>query len=205
MQKLKTVLTLDDDNDILVILERILKNAGFHPILAQTPTQARELMEEHLPHLIITDLNMEPENGQSFIRSIRKNRKFDNVPVIVLSSVNEFQAVKDVMSLGIADYAIKPIQAQVILRKIKKALLHHDFLRTDLAPNENSMIDIKLEAEIISLDEEDFELKGSFKLTSKEKIKIESTEINGEFPVSSKMKTYVRAGIFTNEIHRKMK
>ena len=203
MQKPKTILALDDDGDILKILERILKNAGFNPILAQTPEEARKLMAEHLPNLVVTDLNMEPENGQSFIRSIRKNRLYDDIPIIVLSAVNEFASVKDVMSLGINDYVIKPIQTQTILRKLKKALLHQDFLKWDKIPQSQAVVEIKIDAEIISLDEEGMEIKGPFKLAGNKKIHVESDAINGHLSVSSKMKTYVSAGVFINEIDRK--
>lgn len=203
MQKPKTILALDDDGDILKILERILKNAGFNLILAQTPEEARKLMAEHLPNLVITDLNMEPENGQSFIRSIRKNRQYDDIPIIVLSAVNEFASVKDVMSLGINDYVIKPIQTQTILRKVKKALLHQDFLKWDKIPQSQAVVEIKIDAEIISLDEEGMEIKGPFKLAGNRKIHVESDVINGHLNVSSKMKTYVSAGVFINEIDRK--
>lgn len=203
MQKSKTILALDDDSDILKILERILKNAGFNLILAQTPEEARKLMKEHLPNLVITDLNMLPENGQSFIRSIRKNRQYDDIPIIVLSAVNEFSSVKEVMSLGITDYVIKPIQSQTILRKVKKALLHQDFLKWDKVPPSQAIVTIKLDAEIISLDTEGLEVRGPFKLAGGKKIDIESDAINGNLNVSSKMKTYVSAGIFINEIDRK--
>lgn len=203
MQKSKTILALDDDGDILKVLERILKNAGFNLILAQTAEEARKLMKEHLPNLVITDLNMEPENGQSFIRSIRKNRQYDDIPIIVLSAVNEFSSVKEVMSLGIADYAIKPIHPQTILRKVKKALLHQDFLKWEKIPPSQTSVTIKIDAEIISLGTEDLEVRGPFKLAGSKKINIVSDAINGNLNVSSKMKTYVSAGIFINELERR--
>ena len=107
MSKTKIILAVDDDGDILKILERIVTAAGFEIMLAESPGEARKLMEVKIPHLILTDLNMEPEDGQSFIASIRKQRKYDDIPIIVLSAVNKFNSVKKVMGLGIADYAIK--------------------------------------------------------------------------------------------------
>lgn len=202
MQKPKTVLTLDDDNDILIVLERILKNGGFKPILAKCPDEARALMDQYLPHIIITDLNMEPEDGQSFIRSIRQQRKFDDIPIIVLSAVNEFEAVKKVMTLGISDYSIKPIHSQTILRKIKKAILHQDYLKIEKISKEHEEINIELPAEIMAEDENGMELKGSFKLAGHTNVKIESEKINGEYRVSSKLKNYIAAGVFVNEIEK---
>lgn len=109
MSKIKTILAVDDDGDILKILQRILVGAGFDVMLAQSPEEARKILSERIPHLILTDLNMAPESGQSFISGIRKQKKYDDIPIIVLSAVNEFNSVKSVLGLGVADYVIKPL------------------------------------------------------------------------------------------------
>lgn len=207
MSKVKTILAVDDDSDILKILQRILQGAGFEVLLAQSPEEARKLLSERIPHLILTDLNMSPESGQSFISHLRKQKKYDDIPVIVLSAVNEFNSVKSVLGLGVTDYVIKPLNPSMLLRKIKKALLHLDFVRLDLSHNDSKKISVKLPAKITSLGESRFQIKGPFKLASGSKIRITSEELSrnglslGKYEVSKRLKTYEKGGSFFNDIN----
>lgn len=207
MSKIKTILAVDDDGDILKILERIVKGAGFEILLAQSPEEARKLLSENIPHLILTDLNMGPESGQSFISSIRRMRKYDDIPIIVLSAVNEFNSVKKVLGLGVTDYVIKPLNASMLLRKIKKALLHMDFVHWDVPESETKKLTVRLPAKITSIGESRFQVTGPFKLASAAKVKIHSEELIqngltlGEHEVSARMKVYVSAGSFSNDMN----
>lgn len=207
MLKNKTILAVDDDGDILKILERIVKGGGFEILLAQSPEEARKILAEKIPHLILTDLNMEPESGQSFIGSIRKERKYDYIPIIVLSAVNEFNSVKKVLGLGVTDYVIKPLNPSMLLRKIKKALLHQDFVHWDVPETVTKKLTVRLPANITSIGESRFQVTGPFKLASSAKIKINSEEMArngispGQHEVSGRMKIYVGGGSFSNDLN----
>ena len=204
--KAKTILVVDDDEDILRILNKILQTAGFTVRLAQSPEEGRKLVAEEPPHLIISDLNMEPEDGYTFIKSIREQKPLQNIPIIVLSAVKEFHAVKKVIALGINDYAIKPIQGPLLLSKIKKALLHKEFAIWTPSKGEEPEITIEMDAQVIELGEVGYKLAGPFKLSPGKEIKIKVLEfeemtINKYIQQTShQMKSYLSNGNFSNDV-----
>lgn len=204
--KQKTILAVDDDRDILVVVEKILKAAGFNVILAQSPMEARKYLDTDIPHLILSDLNMEPEDGYSFINSLRKQSKFQSTPIIVLSAVNEFNAVKRVIGLGVTDYVVKPIVASLLIRKIKKAMFNLEFTSWVPEAGQEPSVSLSLEAKIIAMGETGYKLAGPFKLESGERVKLSCNEFsamgmeNSHQQVTPKMKTYLSGGFFSNEV-----
>lgn len=204
--KAKTILVVDDDEDILRILNKILQTAGFNVRLAQFPEDGRKLIAEEPPHLIISDLNMEPEDGYSFIKSIREQKQLQKIPIIVLSAVKEFHSVKKVIALGINDYVIKPIQGPLLISKIKKALLHKEFAIWEPAKGAEPEISIEIEAHVIELGEVGYKLAGPFKLSPGKELKIkvpefETMEISNYIQrTSNQMKTYLSGGNFSNDV-----
>ena len=204
--KQKTILVVDDDQDILNILNKILKGAGFTVHLALSPEEARKIIAEEPPHLIISDLNMEPEHGYSFIQKLRSQKQFQSIPVIVLSAVNDFNSVKKVVALGISDYVIKPIQGQLLLRKIRKTLLHKEFAVWKAPRGQEPVVTIHFESEIIELGETGYTLSGPFKIAPGEELKIQVAEFKGlgldslKQKISPMMKTYLSGGYFSNDV-----
>lgn len=203
--KQKTILVVDDDGDMLKLLNKVLSAAGFKVFLASNPEDGRKFLKSEVPHVILSDLHMEPENGFSFIQSIRAQKQFHNIPILVLSALNDFVSVKKAIALGVNDYVIKPLQAPMLLRKLRKALLNQDFLNWDIPAGEEPVIEIAFEAQVSSIGETGCHLKGPFKITSGKEIKIESPEFASmdldkvHHRASNFLKVY-QAGGFINDI-----
>lgn len=204
--KPKSILVVDDDEDMLKLLNKIISSAGLAVRTASSPKLARTLMEEDPPHLILTDLHMVPENGFEFIQSLKNDRSYRAIPILVLSALNDFSSVKKAIGLGVSDYVIKPLQSGLLVRKIRKTLLHNDFLKWDVPANEEVHFSFEVEATVTNLGEKGYYLRGPFKLDSQEEIKISSLEFKAmdllTLPqkVSSQMKTYDSHGQFLNEV-----
>lgn len=204
--KQKTILIIDDDEDMLKLLTKVLEGSGFHVLAANNPTQGRQLLAEEAPHVVLTDLHMEPEDGFSFIQSMRSQKQYSHIPLLVLSALNDFTSVKKAIALGVNDYVIKPLQSPMLLRKLKKALFNKDFVKWN--PDEKSApeVEINVPAEITSLGEAGYTLKGPFKVSSSKEIEIISKEIEElelnkvHHRASSLLKTYSNDGTFNNDI-----
>jgi DNA-binding response OmpR family regulator len=206
LNKQKTVLVVDDDEDILKFLDKILSAAGFSVMVADSPQVAREMMIENPPHLVISDLNMEPEHGYSFIQSLRRQKQFVSLPVIVLSAVNEFSTVKNVIALGISDYCIKPIQPPMLLRKIRKALHNNEFSSWVLPAGKEIEMDVVIDAHVTEMGETGYRIAGPFKIHASKKVKINLPEFKEMglhkyiHQASNLMKTFSGGGVFSNDI-----
>lgn len=207
MSKHKSVLVLDDDEDMLRLLNRVLQTGGFMVFLASTPDRARDILEAEAPHLIISDLNMEPEDGFSFIQSVKKQAKFKDLPIIVQSALNDFNSVKKVMALGIADYVIKPVEPTSLLRKVRKALLINEFIHWEAPKDAEPHLEVFLDSQVTALGERGYHLAGPFKLTPGKEVRIKAKEFDSSeikdynHRSSPLMKTYIADGHFQNEVN----
>jgi DNA-binding response OmpR family regulator len=203
--KQKTILVVDDDEDMLKLLNKILSAAGFKVLLASNPADGRKILDSEVPHVVLSDLHMEPENGFSFIQSIRSQKQFNPIPILVLSALNDFQSVKKAIALGVSDYVIKPLQAPMLLRKLRKALLNKDFIKWDVPVGEEPVVEISFDAQVSSIGETGCHLKGPFKITSGKEVKILCPEFIAleldrvHHRASNFLKIY-QAGGFVNDI-----
>ena len=204
--KQKTILVVDDDEDILKLLNKILTAAGFNVLCAPNPVEGRILLQAEAPHVILTDLHMVPENGFQFIQSIRSQKQYDSIPILVLSALNDFSSVKKSIALGVNDYVIKPLQSPMLLRKLRKALLNKDFVKWEPKENEEITVTAVLNAIIPRLGETGCQIQGPFKITTGKEIKITSNdfmEMGLEkviIKASPLMKTYQSGGQFLNDL-----
>lgn len=171
--KNKSILIVDDDSDIRNLLTRILEPAGLKVLAAEGPAEARELLKQ-APHLILTDLNMEPEDGFAFIQGLKLHPDYDQIPILILSSQNDFKTVKKGISMGIQDYVLKPIQPSILLQKIKKVLAKQDYLRWEIPKQEQIQINVDMKAQIVALGETGLRLGGPMKIPSDSEVKIKS-------------------------------
>ncbi len=203
--KQKTILVVDDDEDMLKILSKILGAQGMHVLTASSPEEGMKLLD-HVPHVILTDLHMAPTDGFQFIKTLRGNASTKKTPILVLSALNDFQSVKKALALGVNDYVLKPLTAPLLVRKIKKVLFHQDFLQWDATTETEIPAEIEVEAQVQSLGETGYQLLGTFKLTPDIEIRVQSEDFQSlnleRFPqrASRLLKTYQAGGRFLNDI-----
>lgn len=204
--KSKIILIVDDDQDILKLLTRILTTAGYKILSASTVEEAKTVLGVSAPHAVITDLHMSPESGFEFIQHIRTQKQYGKLPLIVLSALNDFTSVKKAIALGVNDYVIKPLQAPMLLLKVRKVLHNKDFAKWDVPSTEDAFIDVQVDVEVPSLGEAGCLLRAPFKITTGKDIKIKCYDFSSlgleKLPMKSnlELKTYLPGGQFLNDI-----
>ena len=87
-----TILVVDDDKEIREFLSDTLSYAGYSSILASDGYSGIQLAEEHLPDLIISDVNMPHMDGFQMLEGIRKATRTNTIPVIFLTAENNGSA-----------------------------------------------------------------------------------------------------------------
>lgn len=205
-QKLKTILVVDDDQDMLKLLNRILTTSGFRVLTALTVQEAKTVLQSEPPHAIVTDLHMTPENGFQFIQYLRSQKQYEKVPLLVLSALNDFGSVKKAIALGVNDYVIKPLQSPMLLRKIRKALHNKDFAKWEVPAKEDISFNVLVDAEVSLLGEAGCMLQAPFKITTGKDIKIKCYEFTSlgldklVLKSNRELKTYLPGGLFLNDI-----
>lgn len=103
----KTVLVIEDDEDMLSILASSIADAGFLVMKAQNGEQGLALALQHHPDLILLDLLLPKVPGLDVLDSIRADPQTKQTPVIILSNLTENDAVYRSVALGTSAYFLK--------------------------------------------------------------------------------------------------
>ena len=106
-QSKKCVLVVEDDLFLRDILSQKLIKSGFAIEGAGDATEAVAALERTSVDLILLDLLLPGIGGQEFLKSIKENEKFKNIPVIVASNLDTAEEKERVKALGAVDYMIK--------------------------------------------------------------------------------------------------
>lgn len=113
-----TILIIEDDKDINEMLTKLLTNNNYNVINAYSGTEG-VLVHDDSIDLILLDLMLPGKNGEEIIKEL-KNK--NNVPVIVMSAIQDIDKKVDLFDLGANDYITKPFHNDELLARIKVQL-----------------------------------------------------------------------------------
>ncbi len=114
----KTILIVDDNEDILELLFYNLKSDGYHVEIAKDGIEAIEVAKKSLPDLIIMDIMMPKMDGVEACRHIRKLPELANTHIIFLTArVEEYSEIAAFDS-GADDYLMKPIKPRALMSRV---------------------------------------------------------------------------------------
>ncbi|RKY67095.1 MAG: two-component system response regulator [Candidatus Latescibacterota bacterium] len=118
------ILAVDDSVTMRRILTNTLKRAGFDQVVeAEDGIDAwAKLQTEDNVGLILTDWNMPNMSGLEFVKKVRSDPKFGNVPIIMVTARGVKDDVLEAMRAGVNSYIVKPFTPQVLKEKIEKVL-----------------------------------------------------------------------------------
>ena len=120
----KTILVVDDEEDIRDSLKGILKDEGFTVELATNGSEALDRVETAMPDLILLDIWMEgTEQGLNVLAGLKK--KYPFLPVIMISGHGTIETAVTATKLGAYDYIEKPLSYDKILLVIENCLNYH--------------------------------------------------------------------------------
>ena len=121
MSDAKKIVLAEDNSILLLLLKFRLEKEGYKLLSAVNGMEAIELIEEHNPDLILTDIMMPFINGLEVISHVR-NKLNINTPIIVFSSAGQEEMVLKAFDMGATDFMSKPLSPNELVIRIKKLL-----------------------------------------------------------------------------------
>jgi CheY-like chemotaxis protein len=116
----KTLLVVEDDRATLSLYRAGLKGLqGFKILMAQDGGQALELLRQEPVHVLVTDLNMPVMDGFNLIAKV--SRLYPQVPVIVMTGLDESQHLNTPLQLGAIRILTKPPRLTLLMDSIRAA------------------------------------------------------------------------------------
>lgn len=117
---MQTILIIDDDRDMCLLLKRFLTRHGYEVLESYSGKKALELLDSTEPSLVMCDFRLEDMEGNVLLGKIKE--KYPHLPVIIITGYSDIKIAVEVMKMGAYDYITKPLFPDEILVTIKKAL-----------------------------------------------------------------------------------
>ena len=111
------ILVIDDDRAITELMSMLLKTHGFEALTTNSGVEGVKLVEEKKPSVVVLDLMMPDLDGWQASKAIRA---FSNVPILILSAINDPSMVASVLDAGADDFLVKPVPSSVLVAHIRK-------------------------------------------------------------------------------------
>ena len=117
----KRILAVDD---AAIILQRITNTLEeyYSVITVNSGVRALKFLEIEKPDLILLDIRMMPKDGFETLREIRSMEGRADIPVIMLTGVEDSSFVMEGFKLGISDYILKPFTPKDLIERISRVL-----------------------------------------------------------------------------------
>jgi putative two-component system response regulator len=121
IEKREKVLIADDDEDIRLLVKSIMSNY-YLVIEAANGQEAIEIAQNQKPDLILMDILMPEKDGYQALREIKKNLSTKEIPIVMLTAINQDLNKDLALNLGSNGYVTKPFTPQDLLDTIRKSI-----------------------------------------------------------------------------------
>ncbi len=139
----KTVLLVEDDQDIRDMLVFSLQRAGYAVIETEDAEQALDKLGGVMPDIMLVDWMLPGMNGPDLVRHVRRDQLIEKVPVIMLTARGEETDKLHGFDTGIDDYVTKPFSPKELMARMKALLRRSGNDEEDILQVKNLALDIQ--------------------------------------------------------------
>lgn len=118
----KTILIVDDEPNIVLSVEFLMKRAGHEVAIARDGQEALDMLSQTKPDLMILDVMMPRKNGFEVCSEVRANPELADLPVLMLTAKGREAEMKKGLSLGADAYMTKPFSTHELVTKVNEML-----------------------------------------------------------------------------------
>ena len=120
--KIPVILVVDDNRENLELLEAYLEDLDCRTIPAYDGPEALEIVKKDKPDLILLDIMMPKMSGFEVCRRIKNDPETANIPVIMVTALNEFGDMQRAVDCGTDDFVSKPVNKLELLTRVRTML-----------------------------------------------------------------------------------
>jgi class 3 adenylate cyclase len=116
------ILVVDDNRVNRLLVARTLEQLGHRVAFAENGRQALEALRSRAADLVLLDIEMPELNGYQTLEALRGDPKLRDIPVVMMSSVDEVDSVARCIEMGAEDYLFKPVNAVLLRARVAASL-----------------------------------------------------------------------------------
>jgi two-component system chemotaxis response regulator CheY len=117
---MSTAMVIDDSRTMRTILGRTLSELGYEVRQAGNGKEAASAVEQDdRISLFLVDWNMPEMNGLEFVRWLRKNPRYDSIPLMMVTTETEINQMVTALEAGANEYIMKPFTKEAVAEKLR--------------------------------------------------------------------------------------
>ncbi len=117
-----TIMVVDDNPQNLELLQAYLEDLGCEVISAVDGVEAMQAVADHSPDLILLDIMMPKMSGFEVCRRLKEDQATADIPVVMVTALNELGDIERAVAAGTDDFLSKPINKLELLTRVKSLL-----------------------------------------------------------------------------------
>ena len=121
----KTILVVDDEEDILELVRFNLVREGYTVVCAASGESAWQILGQTRIDLLVLDLMLPGMDGLELARRIKSDAELSGLPIVMLSAKGEEADIVTGLELGADDYVTKPFSPRVLIARVRAVLRRH--------------------------------------------------------------------------------
>ena len=118
----KKILIVDDEPNILISLEFLMRREGFEILVARDGEEALQSIRAHRPDLVLLDIMMPRINGFEVCRQVRADPALSGTRIVMLSAKGRPAQIAEGLALGADGYITKPFSTRNLVAQVKSLL-----------------------------------------------------------------------------------
>ena len=117
------VLIVDDEPNILLSLEFLMKKQGYKVFIARDGEEAMDIINEEVPEIVVLDIMMPQVDGYEVCTYIKASPSFQHIKVIFLTAKTKPEDIEKGKEIGADAYMTKPFSTRNLMKKVKEMLV----------------------------------------------------------------------------------
>ena len=116
------ILIVDDEPFNIDYLEQELEDLGYATLSAGDGQAALEIVATESPDMILLDIMMPVMNGFEVLSRLKENKAWRDIPVVIISAIDDMQTIAQGIEMGAEDYLPKPFEPVLLMARMKAGL-----------------------------------------------------------------------------------
>lgn len=116
------ILVVDDNEHVRELLQARLERRGYVVETAVNGKRGLEKLQTHPYDLVLLDIMMPEMNGYDVLAAVKADESLHDVPIVVLSALNDLNSIVKCVELGAEDYLFKPIKSSLLWARMEASL-----------------------------------------------------------------------------------
>jgi DNA-binding response OmpR family regulator len=147
----RKILILDDDENFRLFLRKLLERYGVRVFEASDSFNALQTVLSERVELVFLDVNLVYESGMEFLKLLKELSGTREIPVIMVSADSDRKTVLLALSRGARDYIVKPIQVEILSKKLNGILFSKNPNKVVLTGENKNTVSVSCPAEIVAV------------------------------------------------------